>query len=141
MARMSRALRKLVLRFDNLRAEREGKITLKSTAFEASQPIAISAAEITAIRERLNYSQGVFAALLRTKVSTLQNWEQGRAKPNAQAALPPKLVESAQEYILGKLCALGETTRQATAGNARVAERLRRRAPAKRTAAGKWAVA
>ena len=131
----------LVQGFDDLKAEREGKITLKSTALEAPQPITISAAQITAIRERLNYSQGVFAALLRTKVSTLQNWEQDRAKPNAQAALLLKLVESAPEDILGKLSALGEAKRQATAGNARVAERARRSAPAKRKAAGKRAVA
>ena len=130
----------LVQGFDDLQAEREGKITLKSTELEALQPIAISAAQITAIRERLNYSQGVFAALLRTKLSTLQNWEQDRAKPNAQAALLLKLVESAPEDILGKLSALGRTKRQSTTGSARVAERVRRRAPAKRKAAGKRVV-
>ncbi|MEQ9379236.1 MAG: hypothetical protein RJP95_00100 [Pirellulales bacterium] len=130
----------LVQGFDDLQAEREGKITLKSTELEALQPIAISAAQITAIRERLNYSQGVFAALLRTKLSTLQNWEQDRAKPNAQAALLLKLVESDPEDILGKLSALGRTKRQSTTGSARVAERVRRRAPAKRKAAGKRVV-
>tara|TARA_R110002110_G_scaffold111137_2_gene276800 strand:- start:977 stop:1138 length:162 start_codon:yes stop_codon:yes gene_type:complete len=51
----------------------------------------------------------VFAALLRTNVSTLRNWEQDRAKPNAQAALLLKLVESAPEEILGRLSALEET--------------------------------
>lgn len=131
----------LVQGFDDLKAEREGKITLKSTAIEAPLPIAISAAQITAIRERLNYSQGVFAALLRTNVSTLRNWEQDRARPNAQAALLLKLVESAPEEILGKLFALGETKQQATPGDARVAERARRSAPPKRKTAGKRAVA
>ncbi|MEQ9394694.1 helix-turn-helix domain-containing protein [Haliea sp.] len=99
----------LVQGFDDLKAEREGKITLKSTTVEVPQPITISAGQITALRERLNYSQGVFAALLRTNVSTLRNWEQDRAKPNAQAALLLKLVESAPEEILGKISALGET--------------------------------
>ena len=123
----------LVQGFDDLKAEREGKITLKSTVFEAPQPIAISAAQITAIRERLNYSQGVFAALLRTKVSTLQNWEQGRARPNAQAALLLKLVESAPEDILGKLSALGETKRRAVSRKVPVKRRPRRDAPKKAT--------
>jgi putative transcriptional regulator len=35
----------------------------------------------------------VFAAYLRTRVRTLENWEQGRAKPNAQAALLIRLVQ------------------------------------------------
>lgn len=61
------------------------------------------------LRKRLNYSQSLFAALLRINFSTLRNWEQERARPNAQAALPLKLVESAPEEILGKLSALGET--------------------------------
>ena len=36
--------------FDELKAERKGKITLKSTAFETLQLIAISSAQVTAIR-------------------------------------------------------------------------------------------
>jgi len=123
----------IVQGFDDLKAEREGKITLKSTAFEAPQPIGITATQITALRERLNYSQGVFAALLRTKVSTLQNWEQDRATPNAQAALLLKLVESAPEDILGKLSALVNTPREATSTNAKVTGRAQRPTRAKTT--------
>lgn len=130
----------LVQGFDDLQAEREGKITLKSTTFEAPQPIAITATQITALRERLNYSQGVFAALLRTKLSTLQNWEQDRAKHNAQAALLLKLVESAAEDILGKLSALGEKKRRGPSRKTPVKRRARRDAPPKK-AAKKRAVA
>lgn len=127
----------LIRSFDDLKAEREGKITLKSITVEVPQPIAISAGQITALRERLNYSQGVFAALLRTNVSILRNWEQDRARPNAQAAVLLKLVESAPEEILGRLSALGETKRQTTAGDAQVAERARHSAAAKRNTVGK----
>tara|TARA_R110002072_G_scaffold120572_6_gene253722 strand:+ start:543 stop:962 length:420 start_codon:yes stop_codon:yes gene_type:complete len=130
----------LVQGFDDLQAEREGKITLKSTTFEPPQPIAISAGQITALRERLNYSQGVFAALLRTNVSTLRNWEQDRAKPNAQAALLLKLVESAPEDILGKLSALGEKKRRGPSRKTPVKRRARQGAPPKK-AAKKRAVA
>jgi putative transcriptional regulator len=38
-------------------------------------------------------SGALFAAYLRTNVSTLENWEQGRAKPNAQAVLLINLVK------------------------------------------------
>ncbi len=40
-----------------------------------------------------NRSRALFAAYLRTNVRTLENWEQGRAKPNAQAALLINLVK------------------------------------------------
>lgn len=40
----------LVQGFDDLKAEREGKITLGSTAVEVPQPIAISEGQITALR-------------------------------------------------------------------------------------------
>jgi putative transcriptional regulator len=38
------------------------------------------------IREKLHVSRAVFARRLRVSARTLENWEQGRAKPNAQAA-------------------------------------------------------
>lgn len=44
------------------------------------------------VRNKLLISRAVFAAYLRTNVRTLENWEQGRAKPNAQAALLISLV-------------------------------------------------
>ena len=49
--------------------------------------------DIRAMRERLNLSRPVLAGMLRTNLRTLENWEQGRAKPNAQAALLIRLVE------------------------------------------------
>jgi len=41
----------------------------------------------------LQLSRPVLAHYLRTNPRTLENWEQGRAKPNAQAALLIRLVE------------------------------------------------
>jgi len=37
-------------------------------------------------REQLHVSRAVFARRIRVSIRTLENWEQGRAKPNAQAA-------------------------------------------------------
>ena len=79
--------------FDALVAERQGKITLKRHAVEASPAPDLSAGELVGLRQRLNLSRAVFARYLRTNERTLENWEQGRAKPNAQAALLIKLVE------------------------------------------------
>lgn len=73
--------------------ERKGKITLKSHSVVQQPAADISAAELIGLRQRLNLSRSVFARYLRTNERTLENWEQGRAKPNAQAALLIRLVE------------------------------------------------
>ena len=44
-----------------------------------------SANQIKQIRRRNKVSQGVFAAYLNTKASTVQNWEQGQKKPSGFA--------------------------------------------------------
>ena len=76
-----------------LSEKRKGKVTLRSHPV-ARQPMAeLSAAELIGLRQRLNLSRSVFARYLRTNERTLENWEQGRAKPNAQAALLIRLVE------------------------------------------------
>ena len=56
-------------------------------------------AEVIAVRQQLNLSRSVFAMYLRTNTRTLENWEQGRAKPNAQAALIMRLVEKYPDTV------------------------------------------
>lgn len=78
---------------DALAQQRVGKTTLRTVEVEAKPAPDISATELKAIREKLNLSRPVFAHYLRTNPRTLENWEQGRAKPNAQAALLIHLVD------------------------------------------------
>jgi putative transcriptional regulator len=73
--------------------ERRGKRTLRSHAVEVRQTPDVTPRELVKLREELNLSRALFAVYLRTNVRTLENWEQGRAKPNAQAALLIRLVE------------------------------------------------
>lgn len=51
------------------------------------------ARELLALREKLGLSRAVFATYLRTNPRTLENWEQGRARPNAQAAILLRLIQ------------------------------------------------
>ena len=69
-----------------MQAQREGKITLRTIEVEDLPPLRIDAALIRETREGLNASRAVFARSLRVAPRTLENWEQGRATPNAQAA-------------------------------------------------------
>ena len=52
----------------------------------------ITPQQLIRVRESLNMSRALFAVYLRTNVRTLENWEQGRVKPNAQAPLLINLV-------------------------------------------------
>jgi putative transcriptional regulator len=72
---------------------REGKRTLRTHAVEFKPPPEVTPEELVRVRERLKLSRALFAVYLRTNVRTLENWEQGRAKPNAQAALLINLVK------------------------------------------------
>jgi putative transcriptional regulator len=72
---------------------REGKRTLRSHAVEIRPPPEMTPREVLRVRKELNVSRAVFAAYLRTNVRTLENWEQGRARPNAQAALLISMVK------------------------------------------------
>jgi putative transcriptional regulator len=85
--------------FEALKQEREGKITLRKHPIAAKPAPQVTATELIALRERMNLSRAVFARHLRTNERTLENWEQGRSKPNAQAALVIKLVERFPETI------------------------------------------
>ena len=71
----------------------QGKRTLRTHAVEYKPAPTVTPKELTRVRENLNISRALFAVYLRTNVRTLENWEQGRAKPNAQAALLINLVK------------------------------------------------
>ena len=79
--------------FDALADQRAGKRTLRTHAVKPKPVPEIRADELTKVREDMKLSRSLFARYLRTNVRTLENWEQGRAKPNAQAALLIRLVQ------------------------------------------------
>ena len=79
--------------FDALEEARAGKRTLRTHEVEVKAAPEVAAEELVALRERLHLSRPVFARYLRTNPRTLENWEQGRARPNAQAALLIRLVQ------------------------------------------------
>ena len=66
----------------------------------------VAADVIRVTRERMHLSRAVFARRLRVSTRTVENWEQGRAKPNAQAAALILLVWKFTD-TLEKLSTLG----------------------------------
>jgi len=69
-----------------MKAHREGKLTLRNYKVEASPLPKVDSQLIRDTRRKLRCSRAVFARKLRINERTLEKWEQGRAKPNPQAA-------------------------------------------------------
>jgi len=69
-----------------MKSHREGKITLRTYNVEVTPLPKVDSKLIRDTRKRLHCSRAVFARKLRINERTLEKWEQGRAKPNPQAA-------------------------------------------------------
>lgn len=68
-------------------------IRFEKTAAQATpRRPAVSPEQIVAIRRQLGFTQDQFAERLFATSKTLKNWEQGLAKPNAQAAVLIQLI-------------------------------------------------
>ena len=78
---------------DALAEARHGKRTLRTHSMEFKPAPTVTPQELIRVRKNLKLSRALFAIYLRTNVRTLENWEQGRARPNAQAALLINLVK------------------------------------------------
>jgi putative transcriptional regulator len=85
--------------FGALQSAREGKITLREHLVEMKPALSITPEELMTLREKLHMSRAVFARYLRTNARTLENWEQGRASPNAQAAILIRMVEQYPDTV------------------------------------------
>jgi putative transcriptional regulator len=85
--------------FESLEANRNNKLTLRQHQAQYKVMPVIDAVDVLAVRTRLNVSRAVFARYLRANPRTVENWEQGRAKPNAQAALLIRLVDKYPETV------------------------------------------
>ena len=69
-----------------MKNHRDGKITLRTYKIEAAPLPRVDSKLIRDTRKTLHCSRAVFARKLRINERTLEKWEQGRAKPNPQAA-------------------------------------------------------
>ncbi|HLW64133.1 MAG TPA: NadS family protein [Gemmataceae bacterium] len=71
--------------FDNLvnSVRQAGKI--RRGELKASRVTEFAGVDVKAIRQRLGKSQSEFARMIGVSVATLQNWEQGRRRPEGPA--------------------------------------------------------
>ena len=71
-----------------------GEITLRTHAASAPPPPTYRPEQVASIRNRLGFSQGVFALRLAVSVKTVRSWEQGTRTPSGAAARLLQLIEN-----------------------------------------------
>src|SRR6266849_4965872 len=85
-----------------MKSHHEGKITLRSHKVDVAPLPKVDSKLLRDTRKRLRCSRAVFARKLRINERTLEKWEQGRARPNPQAAALVLLVRRYPD-TLGRL--------------------------------------
>lgn len=71
--------------FEKLAASIKEAVEIKAGNRLPGRIYEIKAPEIKSVREKLKVSQGEFALMIGVSVRTLQNWEQGRRRPEGPA--------------------------------------------------------
>jgi len=89
-----------------MRAHRGGQVTLRTHHVEPIAVPPIDSDFVRETREALHMSRQVFAFRIGVNPRTLERWEQGRSKPNEQAAVLLWLVRRYPD-TLDRLKALG----------------------------------
>ena len=69
-----------------MKRHRQGRLTLRTYKIEPAPLPKVDSKLIRDTRRRLHCFRAVFARKLRINERTLEKWEQGRSKPNPQAA-------------------------------------------------------
>ena len=78
--------RELMSGVEAMREHRDGRLTLRTHQVEPIALPTLKPATVRETREALHMSRQVFAFKLGVNPRTLERWEQGRSKPNEQAA-------------------------------------------------------
>ena len=72
--------------FDDLKASLEDAVDIKNGVEAPARVTRYQVADVKAIREQLNVSQGEMAKALGTSVDTIKSWETKRRNPTGLAA-------------------------------------------------------
>lgn len=86
VAKARSLFRELMAGVQAMRDHREGRLTLRTHEVEPITVPPVNPSLVRQTREALNMSRQVFAFKIGVNPRTLERWEQGRSKPNEQAA-------------------------------------------------------
>jgi putative transcriptional regulator len=76
---------------------------IKQNKFKASRTYSYSTPDVKSIRNKLRVSQTEFARMIGVSENTIQNWEQGRRKPEGPAVALLRVTEKNPRAVLEAL--------------------------------------
>jgi putative transcriptional regulator len=76
---------------------------IRRGAAKASRVTEFAAVDVKAVRLRLGKSQSAFARMIGVSISTLQNWEQGRRRPDGPARALLRVAAANPEAVAAAL--------------------------------------
>jgi len=89
--------------FEKLVASVKQAGKIKRGELKASRVIDLKPMDIREVRKKLNLSQSEFALMIGVSLSTLQNWEQGRRRPEGPAQALLKVAASNPKAVIDAL--------------------------------------
>ena len=89
--------------FDNLTASIREAGRIKRGEMKPSRVTTFDPVDVKAVRHRLGQSQAEFARMIGVSVATLQNWEQGRRRPEGPARALLKVAAANPEAVSAAL--------------------------------------
>jgi len=89
--------------FNNLLASVRQAGNIKRGEARPSRVTEFAPVDVKAIRQRLGKSQSEFARMIGVSVATLQNWEQGRRRPEGPARALLKIAAANPEAVSAAL--------------------------------------
>ena len=89
--------------FDKLVASIKEAGEIKAGLKSPSRVDEIKPPDIKSVREKLNVSQSEFSLMIGVSVRTLQNWEQGRRKPEGPAKALLRIASKNPQAVLDAL--------------------------------------
>ncbi len=89
--------------FEKLGASVKQAGKIKRGEMKASRVVDLKPMDIREVRKKLNLSQSEFALMIGVSLSTLQNWEQGRRRPEGPAQALLKVAASNPKAVIDAL--------------------------------------
>ncbi|OGQ17649.1 MAG: transcriptional regulator [Deltaproteobacteria bacterium RIFCSPHIGHO2_02_FULL_60_17] len=89
--------------FEKLVASVKQAGRIRRGEMKASRVFDLKPMDIKTVRKKLNLSQSEFALMIGVSVSTLQNWEQGRRRPEGPAQALLKVAASNPKAVVDAL--------------------------------------
>ncbi len=89
--------------FEKLVASVKQAGKIKRGELKASRVVDLKPMDIREVRKKLNLSQSDFALMIGVSLSTFQNWEQGRRRPEGPAQALLKVAASNPKAVIDAL--------------------------------------